>query len=113
MVYSSFYFLELKEVQDCTEYRFEIFSFARVSPHAVVGPSPSEKKKKNHGRSIIHWAFSFQKLAPTPTFEAVDVIYSYIYSSYFYLALNEIIDFVRNFSVFGVIEYLVIICWDK
>ena len=113
MVYSSFYFLELKEVQDCTEYRFEIFSFARVSPHAVVGPSPSEKKKKNHGRSIIHWAFSFQKLAPTPTFEAVDVIYSYIYSSYFYLALNVIIDFVRNFSVFGVIEYVVIICWDK
>ena len=49
-----FIFLELKEVQDCTEYRFEIFSFARVSPHAVVGPSPSEKKKKNHGRSIIH-----------------------------------------------------------
>ena len=46
MVYSSFYFLELKEVQDCTEYRFEIFSFARVSPHAVVGPSPSEKKRK-------------------------------------------------------------------
>lgn len=73
----------------------------------MVGPSPSEKKKKkNHGRSIIHWAFSFQKLAPTPTFEAVDFIYLYIYSSYFYLALNVIIDLLETLAFLASLNIL-------
>lgn len=65
-----------------------------------------KNKKKNHGRSIIHWAFSFQKLAPTPTFEAVDVIYSYIYSSYFYLALNVIIDLLETLAFLASLNIL-------
>ena len=110
MVYSSFYFLELNKYNITRNIDLKYF-LSRVEARMLWFVLPRVKKeKKNHGRSVIHWAFSFQKLAPAPTVEAVDVMYSYIYSSYFKLGLNVIIDFVRNFSVFGVIEYFGIIC---